>query len=229
MGDLKSRVRRGVLSAALVLVLLPVAACSGAGSDDAAEARAVAEVCGGFAEEGPAREALTALVGDAGDVGDLGDVGLVDDRSRPDDTLRALKEADGTLSPSELANGSPFCRLRRAGEAESLLDITFREALTVPRAGDEQTFRRFRTGASAESSSRYAKLFFPCRRPSEARELIVAAELERSGESVVKGDQDPAALQITVLNAAARVVAARLGCGATGLVDGRPVPVPVAG
>lgn len=201
------------LMPALALVLLSVTACSGDGGDTAAKDRSAAEVCGGFAKSGPALTALTALVG--------GD-GLSDDRSEPDATLKALKEADGKLATDELANGSAFCRLRKVGERESVLDINFREALIIPGTPGDEIFRAFATGGEAKSSTRYAKILFNCRTPGSAKGLIVAAELERSNK-ISASDRDIAVHQITVLNAAARTVAARLGCEDTNLVDGVPV------
>ncbi|MFJ9829396.1 hypothetical protein ACIRSU_34210 [Streptomyces sp. NPDC101160] len=213
----------GRLRPALILglALVSLTACSSGdgagpgGHDTAAEGRSATEVCGGFAKSGPTLAALTALVG--------GD-GLSDDRSEPEATLKALQEADGKLSPQEMASGSPFCRLRKAGDSESALDIVFREALVIPHSRDDQTFRSFATGAEAESSNRYAKILFNCRTPGPARDLIVAAELERLNETSA-GSQDTAVHQITVLNAAARAMAAKLGCQNTELVDGVPAAV----
>lgn len=57
-----------------------------------------------------------------------------------------------------------------------------------------------------------------------AKGLIVGADLERMNK-ISLSDQDIAVHQITVLNAAARAMAGKLGCQDTKLVDGVPAVV----
>ncbi|MFD9224419.1 hypothetical protein ACFWDI_31505 [Streptomyces sp. NPDC060064] len=199
-----------------VVVLGAAAGCSSDnGGKDAMKGKPVADVCDGFAKDAPALNALRAIVGD----GDF-----ADDRSLPDETLKALREADGELTTKELASGTPLCRLQAAKDGESALDIDFREALVVPKGRDRPTFSYFITGEDALSANRFAKILFECRMKEPAKKIIVAAELERSNKSEAS-EKDLPGLQITVLNAAARKVAAELGCqNDTKLVSGVPKP-----
>jgi len=201
-----------VAVAAVAALASLVAGCSDGG--DGPSAVTSGDICGGFTRAEAARSALTALTG-----GDR----LTQDAYEPDATLKALREADGRLSPRELASGTLFCRLRKAGDAEPALTVDFREALVIPRSPGDDTFTAFATGAEAKSSTHFAKILFHCPRPAPAKPLIVAAELERSNKTSLS-PEDLAAHQITVLNAAARAVAERLGCEGTGtgLVEGVP-------
>ncbi|MFD9034585.1 hypothetical protein ACFVZW_26125 [Streptomyces sp. NPDC059567] len=199
------------LMVAAVAAILATTACAADG-EGAAKGKTAADVCGGFAKDASPLAALTAIAGEGG---------LTDDRSKPDETLETLREADGKLTTQELATGSPFCRLRNASDGESVFDITFREALVVPGTRDRATFHYFSTGADALSSDRYAQIMFPCRMEEPAKDIIVSAELERPGESDASTANIPG-LQVTVLNAAARSVATALGCGDPKLVDGVP-------
>ncbi|MGW5419326.1 hypothetical protein [Streptomyces sp. NPDC003943] len=61
-------------------------------------------------------------------------------------------------------------------------------------------------------------------RSTSARDLIIGADLERMNK-ISLSDQDIAVHQITVLNAAARTMAVKLGCQDTKLVDGVPAAV----
>lgn len=204
-----------------LLALAAAAGCSSGGDGDGggpdgAKGKAVAAVCGGFAKEGAAFDALKAIAGD----GDL-----TDDRSQPDETLSALRDADGKLTTQEMASGSPFCRLRTAKDGEPTVNISFREALVVtPHKPGDTGFAPFTTGESAISSNRFASISFKCRMKEPAKEIIVAAELERPGKGAAETKDLPAS-QITVLNAAARKVATDLGCqNDTKLVEGVPKP-----
>ncbi|MFJ7065356.1 hypothetical protein [Streptomyces sp. NPDC101115] len=209
----------GGLTAALSLVLVVLAGCSGGGSDGTAtEGRLVEQVCGGFADAAETRAALAAVVG--------GDT-LVEDRYEPDATLKALREADGELTTGELAHGTLYCKVRKAGDEEPAFSIDFREALVVPGGRGDGTFTAFRTGSEAQASDRFAKILFHCRgarAPKGARDRIVAAELERTNDLALR-KEDLVVHQVTVLNAAARAVADRLGCTDTELVDGVPSPL----
>ncbi|MFD5324298.1 hypothetical protein [Streptomyces sp. NPDC127092] len=209
----------GGSAAALGLVLVALAGCSGGASDGTAvEGRPVEQVCGGFAKGTEARAALAAVVG--------GNT-LVEDRYEPDATLKALREADGKLTTGELANGTLYCKVRKAGDEEPAITIDFREALVVPGGRGDATFQAFRTGSEAQASDRFAKILFHC---GEARaskgtgDRIVAAELERSNKLDLR-KEDLVVHEVTVLNAAARAVADRLGCTDTDLVDGVPSPL----
>ncbi|MFE7773185.1 hypothetical protein ACFU5O_04650 [Streptomyces sp. NPDC057445] len=205
---------RTLMVPALAVFLAATAGCSDDhDGEGVAKGKQAEAVCGAFAKDAPALGALKALVGNGG---------LVDDRSQRDETLKALRDADGELSTKELANGSPFCRLQTASDGEAALDIVFREAVAFPDGSDTASFAAFSTGESAQASDRYAKIAFKCRMKESAKEIGVAAELERPGETKA-AQKDLPALQVTVLNAAARTVAAGLGCqNDTKLVAGVP-------
>ncbi|ROQ32634.1 hypothetical protein EDD98_1626 [Streptomyces sp. PanSC19] len=203
-------------------ILLPAAALAMAaagctpGSDDAApRGQTASEVCGGFAQEPAAASALEAIAGK--------DVRLTADRSEPDRVLAELRKAARTpQSGKQRMEGIPFCTLEAAGDEKNVLSITLREALAVP-AGEaaKASVTAYSTGRLATSSDLFASVYFTCRTPAPAHEIVLDAELERADEN----EADHAGIrdeQITLANAAARHVAAELGCTGTGLVEGTP-------
>ncbi|MFC9395251.1 hypothetical protein ACFTWS_19130 [Streptomyces sp. NPDC057027] len=96
------------------------------------------------------------------------------------------------------------------------------EALAVPGSdASKDLVTAYATGRLATSSDLHAALYFTCRMPAPAHAIVLDAELERADENEADhpGIRDE---QITLANAAARQVAAELGCGETGLVGGVP-------
>ncbi|GGV12952.1 hypothetical protein GCM10010275_62500 [Streptomyces litmocidini] len=203
-------------------ILLPVAALAMAtagctsGSDDAApQGQPASEVCGGFAREPDAASALEAIAGK--------DVRLTADRSDPERVLGELRKAARTpQGGKQRMEGIPFCTLEAAGDEKNVLNITLREALAVPTGEAAKTsVTAYSTGRLATSSDLFASVYFTCRMPAPAHEIVLDAELERADEN----EADHAGIrdeQITLANAAARHVAAELGCTGTGLVRGVP-------
>ncbi|WP_030692034.1 hypothetical protein [Streptomyces globisporus] len=203
-------------------ILLPAAALAMAaagctpGSDDAAPAgQSASEVCGGFAGEPGAASALEAIAGK--------DVRLTADRSEPDEVLGELRKAARTpQSGKQRMEGIPFCTLEAAGDEKNVLTVTLREALAVPTGeASKASVTAYSTGRLATSSDLFASVYFTCRMPAPAHEIVLDAELERADEN----EADHAGIrdeQITLANAAARHVAAELGCAGTGLVKGVP-------
>ncbi|MEU0401238.1 hypothetical protein ABZ318_13500 [Streptomyces sp. NPDC006197] len=202
--------------------VLPVAAlalaatgCTSVTDEASGKGRSAAEVCGGFAKEPGAASALQAIAGK--------DVRLTADRSEPDRVLDELRKAARTpQGGKQRMEGIPFCTLEAAGDEKNVLSITLREALAVPRGeAAKASVTAYSTGRLATSSDLFASVYFTCRTPAPAHEVVLAAELERADEN----EADHAGIrdeQITLANAAARHVAAELGCTGTGLVKGVP-------
>ncbi|MFJ3585326.1 hypothetical protein ACIPPS_24300 [Streptomyces sp. NPDC090127] len=209
---------RGLWLPVAVVLLVTTTACSG--GEDAAEGRGevAAEVCDGFAGQPVVASALEAIAGQG--------VALSSSGAEPERVLRDLKAAGlKPQSGKSRTPGIPFCTLETAGDERNVLSLTFREALALPSgqaAADGVT--GYATGALATSSDSYAAIYFPCRMQPPAHEIVVAAELERADENGAdhEGLRDD---QITLVNAAARKVAAQLGCQDPRL----PVSVPESG
>lgn len=204
---------------AAVVVLGAAAGCS---SDDegkeATKGKPVAEVCDGFAKDAPALDALKAIAGDGYFTSDL---------SEPDKVLDTLRMASRTeKSGKTRPQGIPSCWLLLAKGGERDLRIDFREALEVPDrdARLEKSVTYFSTGERASSSDSRATVYFKCRMKAPAHEITISGELQRSDENGAP-EKGIRAHQATVVNAAARKVAADLGCqNATKLVNGVPKP-----
>ncbi|CAM5279662.1 hypothetical protein [Streptomyces tanashiensis] len=190
-------------------------ACSAETDAGTAKGQPASEVCGGFAEEAGAASALEAVAGKG--------ARLTSDQSEPDRVVTDLRKAAQTpQNGKQRMKGVPFCTLETAGDEKNVLSITVREALALP--GDDAvkdlaTF--YATGRRASSSDLFASVYFTCRLKAPAHEIVLAAELERADENEADhpGIRDE---QITLANAAARHVAAELGCADTGLAEGVP-------
>ncbi|WP_309057822.1 hypothetical protein [Streptomyces sp.] len=204
--------------AAAVMVTSLLTGCSGAGDggDRTAETkgRTAAEVCGGFAGEPSVAEALAAIAGEG--------VPFSSDTVRPEKVITDLqKAARAPQSGKRWMDGVPFCELEQAHDGRRILDITVREALAVP-AHDGKVSTAYSSGLRATSSDLFAAVYFSCQLKAPAHEIIVVAELQRPLDHPADhpGIRDD---QVTVVNAAARRVAADLGCADTRLAAGAPV------
>ncbi|MEU9014132.1 hypothetical protein AB0D12_31065 [Streptomyces sp. NPDC048479] len=206
-----------------VVAVAVTAGCSsdnGSGGGRKVQGDPADTVCGAFAKDAPASAALKAVAGGGNFTSDL---------SESDKVLDTLREASRTeQSGKARPQGIPFCWLlpAKGGEAGGLR-IEFREALEVPErdARLEKSVTYFSTGEAASSSDTRALVSFKCRMKAPAHEIVITAELQGSG-----GNQAPEknirANQVTVANAAARKVAADLGCqNDTKLVNGVPKPL----
>ncbi|WP_369144504.1 hypothetical protein [Streptomyces sp. R44] len=203
-------------------IVLPVAAlvmaatgCTQGTDDAAAKGQSASEVCGGFAEEPRVASALQAVAGEG--------VRLTSNRSEPDRVVSELRKAARTpQSGKKRMAGIPFCTLEAAEDGKNVLTLTVREALAVP-GGDasKDLVTTYATGRLATSSDLFASIYFTCRMPAPAHEIVLDAELERADENEADhaGVRDE---QIVLANAAARHVADELGCTETRLVDGVP-------
>ncbi|MGW4853005.1 hypothetical protein ACWEPZ_17440 [Streptomyces sp. NPDC004288] len=206
-------VRRILLPAAALV--LAATGCSTGGDEAASPGQAASEVCGGFARQPDAAAALEAIAGEG--------ARLTSDPSEPARVLSELRKAARTpQSGKQRMKGVPFCVLETAGDEKNVLDITFREALAVPGTGGVKDIATiYSTGRRATSSDLYASVYFTCALPAPAHTIVLDAELERADENEADhpGIREQ---QITLANAAARHVAAELGCTDTELVDGLP-------
>ncbi|MEU3476624.1 hypothetical protein ACI2LO_03300 [Streptomyces sp. NPDC033754] len=186
------------------------------GSDSATpKGQPAAEVCGGFAKDPAAASALEAIAGKG--------ASLTSDGSEPERVLTDLRKAARTpQSGKKRLRGTPFCTLETAGDEKNVSSVTLREALAVPASdASKELVTAYATGRLATSSDLHASVYFSCRMKAPAHEIVLVAELDRADENEADhpGIRDE---QITLANAAARHVAAALGCADTRLVTGVP-------
>ncbi|MEU9705084.1 hypothetical protein [Streptomyces sp. NPDC047981] len=211
-----SRARTGF---ALALLGLSAVACS-SGSDDGSPAGATAsEVCGGFAKDAPSTAVLKAVM----------DTDRFSSRlSEPEKAIESLRAAAREGRSSETgkprAQAVPYCWLLPAeGGGEASLRVLLSPESGIPehdpRFGDGVTY--FSSGGRAYASDNSASVFFTCRMKAPAHEIVVRAGLEAPTGGKPGGD-DPRVRVITLANAAARDVAAELGCEGSGLSSGVP-------
>ncbi|WP_024761680.1 hypothetical protein [Streptomyces exfoliatus] len=202
---------------AVVLVMAAVGCTPG--SDSATpEGQSASEVCGGFAADPAVASALEAIAGKG--------ASLKSDGSEPERVLTDLRKAARTPQNGKksLLRGIPFCNLETAGDEKNVLNITLREALAVPKGDSVKEFATFySTGRRATSALLHASIYFTCRMPAPAHEIVLVAELDRADENEADhpGIRDE---QITLANAAAHQVSAELGCEKDGLATGVPSP-----
>lgn len=201
------------------VVMAVTAGCtSNSDGGDEAKGKPAGEVCGAFAADAPASAALKAIAGDGNFTSGL---------SEPDKVLDTLREASrreqgGKTRPQ----GMSSCWLLPAKGGELDLRIDFREALEVPDRDVrlEKSVTYFSTGERASSSDSRATVYFKCRMKAPAHEITISGELQRSAQNE-EPEKDIRAHQVTVVNAAARKIAADLGCqNDTKLVSGVPKP-----
>ncbi|TQK44875.1 hypothetical protein FBY35_6408 [Streptomyces sp. SLBN-118] len=207
----------------LRMLLMPVVAMAvtaGCSSDsdggDRAQGKPAGEVCGAFAKDPTASAAIKAIAGEGNFRSNL---------SEPGKVLDTLREAARTEhSGKQRMQGIPFCWLLQANGGEADLRIEFREAAEVPERDARLKVTYFSTGERASSSDSLASVYFKCRMKAPAHEIVIAAQL-RGPEGNKAPDKDIRTHQTTVVNAAARKVAADLGCqNDTKLVSGAPKP-----
>lgn len=208
-------VLRMLVVSAAVVVLAATAGCSSDDGKDAAKGKPATEVCGAFAKDATASAALKAIAGEGNFRSNL---------SEPGKVLDTLREAARTeQSGKQRTQGIPFCWLLPAKGGEVDLRIEFREAAEVPERDARLKVTYFSTGERASSSDSLASVYFKCGMKAPAHEIVIAAQLR--GPEGSKATEDIRANQITVANAAARKVAADLGCqNDTKLVSWVPKP-----
>ncbi|MGW4744679.1 hypothetical protein ACWEPR_07820 [Streptomyces sp. NPDC004290] len=208
-------------AAALAVAALLTSCSSGGGGDapETPEGVPAAQACGGFAKDAAATAALDAVLG-----GDR----FEDNLSKPEKALTALR-ADAAAPWADAYRPQPvtYCGLLPAEGGVKDLKIqvnAVRDAPAVdPRLADRATY--FTAGLRAYSSSSLGKLYFTCRLKAPAHEIVVETTVWGPAD-VPETDRAQRTRLITLANAAARDVAAKLGCEGDEL--GARVPPPVA-
>ncbi|MFI2350151.1 hypothetical protein ACH492_24480 [Streptomyces sp. NPDC019443] len=215
---MRNMLSRLMVPAAVVVMAVTTGCSSDSGGGDRGQGKPADEVCGAFAKDDAASAALNAISGGGNFTSSL---------SEPEKVIVALREAARTQSSAqERAQSRHFCWLLPAEGGETDLIIDFREVTGVPQrdARLEDSVTYFSTGGLASSSDSLASVFFKCRMKAPAHEIVIAAQLRgpagnNASKKGIRGNQ------ITVANAAARKVAADLGCqNDTKLVSGVPKP-----
>jgi hypothetical protein len=199
-------------AAALLFLAVLMPSCS-SGEEAPPTGQSAVDVCDGFAGEPVAAKALESIVGNG--------VRVTSDTADPEKVITDLRRAAQTpQSGKRWMDGVPFCGLEQAKDGRGILDITFREALSLPRE-DDKVNTSYSSGLRATSSDLFAAVYFACDMKEPAHEIVVVAELQRAldHEADHQGIRDD---QITVTNAAARRVAKELGCANPRLADGVP-------
>ncbi|MEU6985593.1 hypothetical protein ABZ946_19515 [Streptomyces sp. NPDC046324] len=203
---------------AIMLLSLAAVACSSGGDEGPVAGATASEVCGGFAKDAPSEAALKAVMGTDRFTSSL---------SEPEKAIATLREAalggrnSETVQPR--AQAVPFCWLLPAEGGKASLRVLLRPELEIPerdpRFGEGVTY--FSSGGRAYASDSSASVFFRCRMDAPAQEIVVQARLEGPSGAKPSGE-DARARVITLANAAARDVAADLGCEDAGLSSGVP-------
>ncbi|MFE0640405.1 hypothetical protein ACFW2Y_02060 [Streptomyces sp. NPDC058877] len=119
-----------------------------------------------------------------------------------------------------------YCGLLSAGKASKNLKIEVNAVGEGPYLGPElaKSVTSYATGIEAFSPSGLGKLYFVCRLESPALPIVIETGIWGPAD-VEETDLEQRTRFITLANAAARHVAAALGCAGTGLVEGVPAEV----
>ncbi|MFE7514280.1 hypothetical protein ACFU8I_24080 [Streptomyces sp. NPDC057540] len=206
-------------AAALAVAALLTSCSSGDGGDapEAPKGLTAAQACGGFAKDTAATAALNAVLG-----GDR----FEDNLSKPEKAVAALR-ADAAAPWADAYRPQPvtYCGLRPEAGGEKDLKIQVNAAEEAPevdtRLADKATY--FAAGLRAYSSSSLGKLYFSCRLKAPAHEIVVETSVWGPADAP-ETDEAQRTRLITLANAAARDVSAKLGCEGDGLGTGVPAP-----
>ncbi|MFD7959553.1 hypothetical protein ACFV5J_01955 [Streptomyces zaomyceticus] len=214
---------RGVRIGAAVAVAALLAGCSGGTADGEGtkgpEGLTAAEACGGFASAAPVAAALEAVVGTEH---------FEDDLSKPDKAIERLRDdAAAPWADSYRPQPVRYCGLRAVELGRKDLRIEVRAAGKGPYLGPAlaKSVISYASGLEAFASSGVGRLYFSCRLDAPARSLVVEAVV-RGPADVPETDLRHRTRLITLANAAARQVSAKLGCEGDGLATGVPKTVP---
>ncbi|WP_225801554.1 hypothetical protein [Streptomyces sp. NK15101] len=189
--------------------------CSGGEATKEPEGLTAAEACGGFAKDAPAAAALEAV---------LGGERFEDDLSKPEKALDRLREdAAAPWADSYRPQPVRYCGLQAADEATQDVRIEVSAVGKGPYLGPElaKSVTSYATGVEAFSSSTLGKLYFTCRLKAPAHPIVVETAV-RGPADVEETDLEQRTRLVTLANAAARDVSAKLGCEGDGLVTGVP-------
>ncbi|MFB6839990.1 hypothetical protein [Streptomyces sp. NPDC056361] len=202
---------------AAVVVAAVLTSCGGGGGGGTGEpeGRAAAEVCGGFAGDAATAAALQAV---------LGGERFEDDTSRAERALGRLRDdAAAPWADSYRPQPVKYCGLAPAEGGPKDLRIEVGAVGKGPYLGPSlaPSVTSYASGIEAFSSSGVGHVYFSCRLKAPAHEIVVETTV-RGPAGVPDTDLEQRTRLITVANAAARDVAAALGCADTGLADGVP-------
>ncbi|ROQ32635.1 hypothetical protein EDD98_1627 [Streptomyces sp. PanSC19] len=191
--------------------------CGGGGgtAPQASEGLTAAEACGGFAKDASAAAALKAV---------LGGERFEDNLSKPEKALDRLRDdAAAPWADSYRPQPVTYCGLQAAEEVSRNLKIQVNAVGKGPYLDPElaKSVTSYDTGVEAFSSSTLGKLFFSCRLKAPALPIVVETAVWGPAD-VEKTDEEQRTHLITLANAAARDVSAKLGCEGDGLVTGVP-------
>ncbi|MER5207690.1 hypothetical protein [Streptomyces sp. NPDC002825] len=205
------------IGAAVAMAAL-LTGCGGDGGDATAgpEGLTAAEACGGFAEDAPASTALKAV---------LGGERYEDNLSKPEKALDRLREdAAAKWADSYRPQPVTYCGLQSAEEVSRNLKIEVNAVGKGPYLGPElaEKVTSYTSGLEAFTSSTLGHVYFTCRLKAPAHEIVVETTIWGPA-GVPDTDTEQRTRLITLANAAARDVSAKLGCqGEDGLAAGVP-------
>ncbi|MFI9111470.1 hypothetical protein [Streptomyces venezuelae] len=202
---------------AAVAAVAALASCSGGGDGGTKEPEglAAAEACGGFAKEEPVGAALKAVLG-----GDR----FEDNYSKPDKAVARLRDdAAAKWADSYQPQPVTYCGLRPAEGGEKDLKIEVGAVGKGPYLGPALAPKvtSYTTGLEAFSSSGLGSVYFSCRLKAPAHAIVVETTVWGPA-GVPETDLEQRTRLITLANAAARQVSAKLGCQGDKLATGVP-------
>lgn len=204
---------------AAVAVTALLTSCSGGDGEAAKEPEGLtaAEACGGFAKDVATTAALKAVLG-----GDR----FEDNYSKPDRAIDRLR--DDAASPwAESYRPQPvtYCGLRPVEGGQKDLKIEVGAVGKGPFLGPmlAEQVTSYASGIEAFTSSTLGHVYFSCRLKAPAHEIVVETTIWGPAGAPAT-DLEQRTRLITLANAAARQVSAKLGCGKDGLATGVPSP-----
>ncbi|MFE5910349.1 hypothetical protein ACFQ6B_14880 [Streptomyces wedmorensis] len=199
-----------------VAVAAVLAGCGGGGGgSEEPEGLAAAEVCGGFAKDADAAAALKAV---------LGGGRFDDDLSQHDRAVARLRDdAAAPWADSYRPQPVKYCGLRPVEGGPKDIEVEVGAVGKGPYLGPELagSVTSYASGVEAFSSAGTGRVYFSCRPEATAHAIVVGTTV-RGPAGVPDTDLDQRTRLVTLANAAARGVAAELGCTDTGLVEGVP-------
>lgn len=203
-------------AAAAVAALLT--GCSGGDGGEATkepEGLTAAEVCGGFAKDAATTAALKAVLG-----GDR----FEDNYSKPDKALARLRDdAAAPWADSYRPQPVTYCGLRPVEGGPKDLKIEVGAVGKGPYLDSRlaKKVTSYTSGLEAFTSSSLGSVYFSCRPKAPAHEIVVETTIWGPA-GVPDTDLEQRTRLITLANAAARDVSAKLGCQGDGLATGVP-------
>ncbi|MFD0151570.1 hypothetical protein ACWGQ4_07730 [Streptomyces sp. NPDC055721] len=205
---------------AAVAVAALLTSCSGGNDDGAAEEPSgltAAEACGGFAKDAASTAALKAVLG-----GDR----FEDNYSKPDRAIDKLRD-DAVAPWADSYRPLPvtYCGLRPAEGGQEGLKIEVGAVRKGPYLDSElaKSVTSYASGRAAFTSSTLGHVYFSCRPKASAQEIVVETTIWGPA-GVPDTDLEQRTRLITLANAAAKQVSAKLGCEKDGLATGVPSP-----